>query len=52
MAAAVDADHTVAALDEKQHLRIPVIGAEWPAVTKDNWLPPAPVIVVNFSTVL
>jgi hypothetical protein len=37
MATAIDADYSVPPLDKKQHLRIPVIGAQWPAMMKYDW---------------
>src|SRR5262252_2238832 len=52
MAAAVDADHTIAMLDEEQHLGVPVVAAERPAMMEDNRLALAPVFVKNFNAVL
>src|SRR5579864_148409 len=51
MAAAIDADHPVAALDEEQHLSVPVVGAQWPAVMEDDRLPLAPVLVEDVHAV-
>jgi hypothetical protein len=36
--AAVDANNPIAVLEKEQHLRIPVIGAQGPAVMEDNRL--------------
>src|SRR5579864_3657809 len=38
---------TVAALSEKQHLRVPVVCGQWPAVAEHYRLPFAPVLVVD-----
>jgi hypothetical protein len=38
-------------LDEEQHLGVPVVGAERPAMMEDNWLAVAPVLVKNFHAV-
>jgi hypothetical protein len=45
MAATVDTDHTIAMLDEEQHLGVPVVGAERPAMMEDNRLAVALVFV-------
>jgi hypothetical protein len=52
MAATVDADHAIAMLDKEQHLGVPIIGAERPAMMEDNRLALAPVLVENLSAVL
>src|SRR5262249_11907166 len=52
MAATVDADHAIAMLDEEEHLGVPVVGAEWPAMMEDNRLAVAPVLVEDLSAVL
>src|SRR3954470_11028820 len=52
MAAAIDTDRPVSALDEKQHLRVPVIGAQWPAMVEDDRPSVAPVLVENPASVL
>ena len=52
MAATVNADHTIAMLDEEQHLGVPVVAAERPAMMEDNWLALAPVLVENLGTIL
>src|SRR6516165_366673 len=52
MAATVDADHTIAMLHEEQHLGVPVVGAERPAMMEDDRLALAPVLVEDFGAVL
>src|SRR6516164_9035351 len=52
MAATVDADHAIALLDEEQHLGVPVVGAERPAMMEDYGLPPAPVFVEDLCAVV
>src|SRR4029077_4938814 len=32
---------------EKKHLRVPIIRRERPAVTEHNWLPAAPVFIID-----
>ena len=51
MPAAVDANNAIAVLEEEQHLRIPVIGAQGPAVMEDNRLTVAPILVEYLGTV-
>src|SRR6185295_5068533 len=52
--AAVVRDHAVALVEEIQQLRVPVIGAEWPAVMEHQRLRVfwAPVLVEDFSAVV
>src|SRR5262245_60422195 len=38
--------------EEKKHLRIPIIRRERPAVAEDDRLPAAPVLIVDFYSVL
>ena len=45
-------DDAVALLEEEQHLRVPVVGAERPAVMEDDRLPGAPVLVEDLRAVL
>src|SRR5262249_60087145 len=52
MAATVDTDHAIAMVDEEQHLGIPVVGAERPAMMEDNRLAVAPVLVKNLDAIL
>src|SRR5277367_989250 len=51
VAATVDADHAIAVLEEEQHLGIPVVRTERPAVMEYNWLPLAPVFVEDVRAV-
>src|SRR3981081_1335737 len=44
-------DDSIAALAQKQHLRIPIVGSEWPAMTEDYGLTLSPVLVENLRTV-
>src|SRR6516164_8937503 len=50
--AAINADHPVALLDEKQHLSVPVVGTERPAMVEDNRLAASPVFVVDLCAVV
>jgi hypothetical protein len=52
MAAAVDADHAIAMMDEEQHLSIPVVGAERPTMMEDDGLALAPILVEDLNAVL
>ena len=52
VAAAVMRDDPVALVQEEQHLVVPVVGAQRPAVVEDDGLTGAPVLVENLSTVL
>ena len=51
MASAVVGDHAVALGQEEQHLCIPVVGAERPAMVKHDWLTGAPGLVEDFGAV-
>jgi hypothetical protein len=51
VAAAVMGNHPVAAIEEKQHLRIPIVGRERPAVAEHDRLTFAPVLVENLRAV-
>jgi hypothetical protein len=53
MAAPVMGDDTIALLDEVEHLRIPVVAAQGPAVMEDDGLRVlrAPVLVVELNVV-
>src|SRR6516162_9386236 len=51
MAATVNADHAIAMLDEEQHLGVPVVGAERPAMMEDDRLAVTPVLVEDVSAV-
>src|SRR5436305_6820721 len=49
MAAAIVRDDAIAVLEKEQHLRIPVVGRERPAVAEDDGLSAAPVLVVDLD---
>ena len=51
MPAAVDADNAIAVLEEEQHLRIPVVGTQGPAVMENNRLTVTPILVKDLDTV-
>src|SRR5471030_321016 len=50
--APVMGDHAKAFAQEKKHLRVPIVGRERPAVTENDRLSAAPVLVVNLGAVL
>jgi hypothetical protein len=49
--APVMGDNAIAAVEEEQHLRIPVVGRQWPTVTEHDGLTFAPVLVENLDAV-
>lgn len=51
MTAPVVGDDPIAVLPQEQHLAIPGVGAEWPAVAEDNRLTCAPVPVIDLRSV-
>src|SRR4029453_12634636 len=51
MAAPIMGNATVAARSQKEHLVLEGIGAERPAVTEDDGLPFAPILVVDLRAV-
>ena len=52
MAAPVVGDHAEALAEEEQHLRVPIIGRQRPAVAKHDGLTFAPVFVEDLNAVL
>src|SRR5665213_2175896 len=52
VAAAVVGDHAIALIQEEQHLVVPVVGGERPAVAEDHGLAGTPVLVKNLDAVL
>jgi hypothetical protein len=52
MAATVDADYAIALLDEEQHLSVPIVAAERPAMMEDNRLAFPPVFVEDLNSIL
>ncbi|MNW70606.1 hypothetical protein D3C74_499880 [compost metagenome] len=51
MTATVVGDDPVAVGGQENHLRFPTVGVQRPAVTEDNRLTGAPVLVVNLDAV-
>jgi hypothetical protein len=51
MTAAVVRDDAIAVVEEEQHLRVPVVGRQRPAVGEHDRLSLAPVLVENFGAV-
>jgi hypothetical protein len=51
MATAVMRDHAIAMTEEEQHLCIPVVGRQRPAMAEHNGLTFAPVLVENLNAV-
>src|SRR5260370_13007331 len=52
MATAVMGDHAIALMQEKQQLRVPIIGRQRPAMAEHNWLARTPVLVEDLRAVL
>src|ERR1700722_6016075 len=51
VASPVMRDHAITALAEEQHLAVPVVRSERPAVTEHDGLACSPVLIVNLRTV-
>src|SRR5688572_31460029 len=51
MPAPVMCDHAVTPFDKVQHLRVPVVRAQWPAVMENDRLPGTPVLVEDLDAV-
>src|SRR4029453_13053134 len=49
MAAPVVGYDAIAVLEEEQHLRVPVIGRQRPAVAEDDRLSAAPVLIIDLD---
>ena len=49
--AAIVSDDAIALIEKEQHLRIPVIGRQRPAMTENDGLTLAPILVVNLDAV-
>ena len=47
MASAVMSYDAIVVLEEEQHLRVPVIGREWPAVAEHDGLTFAPILIID-----
>ncbi len=48
---AVMRDNTEPFLNEEDHLSVPIITAQGPAVVKNNWLARAPVLIKYFNAI-
>jgi hypothetical protein len=51
MAAAIVGDDAIATLKEEQHLVVPIVCAERPAMVEHDRLPLAPILVEDFGTI-
>jgi hypothetical protein len=51
VAAAIVGNHAIAVIEEEQHLRVPIVGRERPAMTEDDGLTFAPVLIENINTI-
>src|SRR6476646_2229793 len=51
VAATVVGDHAIALIEEEQHLRVPVVGRQRPAMAEHDGLTFAPVLVENLNAV-
>src|SRR5262245_16252421 len=51
VAAAVMGDHTIAVIEKEQHLRVPVIGRQRPAMAEHDGLTLAPILVKNLYSI-
>src|SRR5216684_6200785 len=49
MSAPISCNDTIALADEEEHLRVPIIRRERPAVTEHNRLPTAPVFIIDID---
>src|ERR1700688_2953601 len=51
MSAPVVSYDPIAMLEEEQHLRVPIISRQRPAVAEDHRLPFAPILIINLCSV-
>src|SRR5882724_2033039 len=51
VATAVMGDDSIAVIEKEQHLRVPVVGRQRPAMAEHDRLTVAPILVVNFDAV-
>src|SRR5918996_6221885 len=49
VAAPINSDDPITLGEKEQHLRVPVVRAEWPAVAEHDGLSLAPVFVIDFD---
>src|SRR6266851_8754843 len=47
MSTAISCNDAKTFAEEEKHLRVPIIGREWPAMAEDNRLPAAPVLIID-----
>ena len=52
MTAPVVRNNAIAQLAEMQHLAVPIVRGQWPAVRENDRLPRTPILVVNLCSVL
>src|ERR1700746_3589693 len=52
MSPAIMGDHAITLAEEKQHLRVPIIGRKRPAMAEDDGVALPPVFVEDFDSVL
>ena len=52
MSTAVMGYHTIALMQEEQHLGVPIISRQRPAMAEHNWLARTPILVEDLRTVL
>ena len=52
VAAPIVGNDAIAVQEEEQHLRIPVVSRQWPAMTEDDGLSVSPVLVEDLRTVV
>ena len=48
---AIVSDDPVSVAEEEHHLRVPVVGREWPSVMEEERLAASPILEVNFGAV-
>src|SRR5205085_8859450 len=51
VASSVMGDYAIAVLKEEQHLRVPIVGRQRPAMAEDDGLSFAPIFVVNLRSI-
>src|SRR5204862_2633995 len=44
-------DDSKTAVAEEKHLCVPVVGGEWPAMAENYWLPFAPILVIDLTSI-
>ena len=51
MSAAIVGNGAVAGVCQEDQLFVPGVGVQWPAVAHNNWLPFAPIFVVDLRSI-